>query len=355
MNLSFDTIIAGSGLAGASAAFVLSENERVLVLDARQPGSGASGVPLGLVSPLMARRARPVWRMEEAVRSFHYVLEESKASSRFSACGVRKPARSSEQAIEFKDAAMKWPHHGSWFEPEPATERWPHLFSKYGVLDVMSGGIVHMPDYCQALIRAARERGAASKSACSIEAWEDRGDHISAKLSTNEELTARRLLLCLGEGYTEFPELHALHLHPIKGQWIRLTSPDDLKNSVAVSSRSFLAMDDEGIVVGSSYEHVYSDLEPTEAVITMLHKEACLLVPSLEGSTVIDAGAGVRVTVPEVRLPMLGPLPGRKNVWVFTGLGAKGLLMAPLLARELPKFFAKPSAIPREISVNLHS
>lgn len=293
--------------------------------------------------------------MEEAVKSFHHVLAESKALNHFLASGVRKPARSEEQAIAFKDASAKWPNHGRWFEPESAAERWPYLFTQYGVLEVMSGGAVFMPKFCQTLIYAACNRGAESRSTCSIQRWEESGDSVSVKLSTNEEFTARRLLLCLGEGYTEFSELRALRLHPIKGQWIRLSAPNDLPQSVSISSRSYLARDDKGIVVGSSYEHEYADLEPSHEVIHELHGEARVLVPSLGASTVLDAGAGVRVTVPEIRLPMLGPLPGRKNIWIFTGLGAKGLLMAPFLACELPKFFAKPSAIPKEISVNLPS
>ena len=354
MNHSFDTIIAGSGLAGSCAAFVLSENEQVLILDAEQPGCGASGVPVGLISPLMARRARPVWRMEEAMQSFHHVLAESKAVRHFSASGVRKPARSEEQATEFRDASMKWPDHGRWFEPESAAERWPYLFTQFGVLEVTSGGAVSMPAFCQTLVRAACDRGAESISACAIQGWDDFGDQVTVQLSSNEEFTSRRLLLCLGEGYTEFSELRALRLHPIKGQWIRLISPDNLPQTVAISSGSYLARDDKGIVVGSSYELKYSKIEPTEEVIKKLHREACLLIPSLRRSTVTDAGAGIRVTVPEIRLPMLGSLPGSHNVWIFTGLGAKGLLMAPLLAYELPKFFEKPSAIPKEISVNLH-
>jgi len=40
-------------------------------------------------------------------------------------------------------------------------------------------------------------------------------------------------------------------------------------------------------------------------------------------------------------------------VWVFTGLGSKGLLMAPLLARDLARFFARPEALPPPIRVRL--
>jgi glycine oxidase len=68
---------------------------------------------------------------------------------------------------------------------------------------------------------------------------------------------------------------------------------------------------------------------------------------------VLEPRAGVRVTVPRThspqRLPLVGPLTGRRRVWVFTGLGSKGLLTAPLLARDLGSWLEAPERIPAEV------
>ena len=81
---------------------------------------------------------------------------------------------------------------------------------------------------------------------------------------------------------------------------------------------------------------------------------AARLLPALADAQILDARAGVRVTVPHVasplRLPLLGPLPGQPRLWVFTGLGAKGLLTAPLLAHALPHALTDPSHLPDEVS-----
>ena len=105
------------------------------------------------------------------------------------------------------------------------------------------------------------------------------------------------------------------------------------------------------LIVGSSYERDFSDLEPSDAQSRKILAKAARMLPGLRDATVLNASAGVRVTVPGTRLPMLGPLPGHRNVWIFTGLGSKGLLMAPLLARDLPAFFDAPETIPAEIRV----
>ena len=47
-----------------------------------------------------------------------------------------------------------------------------------------------------------------------------------------------------------------------------------------------------------------------------------------------SAKAAFRATVPD-RLPLVGQMASMENVWVMTGLGARGLLFAPLLAELL--------------------
>ena len=46
---------------------------------------------------------------------------------------------------------------------------------------------------------------------------------------------------------------------------------------------------------------------------------------------------------------MLGPISGSKHLWVFNGLGSKGLLMAPLLARDLELYLDNRDRVPDEI------
>jgi len=64
---------------------------------------------------------------------------------------------------------------------------------------------------------------------------------------------------------------------------------------------------------------------------------------------VLDATAGVRVMTRSNR-PLLGPLPDAERVWTFTGLGSRGLLSAPLLARHLLECLDAPETLPRPVA-----
>jgi glycine/D-amino acid oxidase-like deaminating enzyme len=164
---------------------------------------------------------------------------------------------------------------------------------------------------------------------------------------------ARRVLLALGYGFRRHHELTALNLHALKGQTVRVTRPDALPRDglLPLSGQGYVVPEHDALVVGTSYEHDFTDLTPSDEQTRKILAKASRMLPALKKATVLDATAGVRVTVPGTRLPMLGPLPGRARIWIFTGLGSKGLLMAPLLARNLPTFFEKPETIPPEVRV----
>ena len=94
MNLSFDTIIVGSGLGGATVAATLCTKERILIVDAGEGFTGvyagASSIGSGISSPLMSRRARPVWRMESANTGLNQLIERTSARDLFSRQGILK-------------------------------------------------------------------------------------------------------------------------------------------------------------------------------------------------------------------------------------------------------------------------
>ena len=354
MNPAFDTIIVGAGLAGACAALPLSRRERVLVLEAAHPAAGASGAAAGLVNPLGGLRAKTVWRIDEALEALHTMLEEAGATALFQAGGILHPTADAEQARLFRDAAQPHPPHATWLTADAARERFPGVVTCGGALLVRRGGAIRVPEAVEALLAAARRRGAEVRTGVRVTGWGEEADRAFVNVENDTgRLYARRVLLAMGYGYRLHPELAALNLHALKGQTVRVARPETLPRHslIPLSGQGYVVPDQETLVVGTSYEHDFADLAPSEEQTRQILAKASHMLPILQDATVLDATAGVRVTVPGLRLPMLGPLPGRSRIWIFTGLGSKGLLMAPLLARDLPAFFEKPETIPPEVRV----
>ena len=344
----YDIVIVGGGLAGACAALWLSKSHTVALLEAEKPTSGASGAAAGLINPFKGLRATPMWRHEEALGALHATLEEAYASDLFRATGVFRPALDTKQAEAFQKTAAEYPDQTTWLSPKASGEQYPSVNAPLGGLWIPSGGAVSLSAFTKAMLNAAEKNGAEIRTAVRVMDWEEDG---SVRVDTgNGSFEAKKLLLCLGEGFSTFPELAKLPLHKIKGQTIRLERPPELPDTLpAVSGGVYVVPDRDELVVGSTFEHEFDDLDPDPVVSESLREKAALLIPSLANAPIISEKAGVRVTVPRMRLPLLGPIPGYEHVWIFTALGAKGLMTAPLLARDLSTFLADPEKRPVEV------
>ncbi|GAB5518846.1 MAG: FAD-dependent oxidoreductase [Rhodothermales bacterium] len=352
MNTGYDIVIAGAGLAGAAAAFALSKRYRVAVLEAKQPAAGASGAAAGLVNPFLGRKANPTWRMRDALDHFHQMLDAAEARHLLDARGVLRPASSLKQAKAFQHTAHTHPDLTRWRSPDACRTPYPVLDAPYGALHITAGGALVLPDLIDHLLNAATLRGAALIAPTQVLGWTTSSEAVTVQ-TTKGRFQASRLVLALGHGYTAFPELSALNLHSVKGQTVTVAYPKgwSAKTLPPLSGLSYAVPTTNGFVIGSTYEHTFSDLTPDSTQHPALIAKAAQMLPALAGQPILNATAGARVTVPGTRLPMVGPLPSAPNVWLFTGLGAKGLMMAPMLAAQLAHWFEAPSGIPDELRV----
>ena len=91
-----------------------------------------------------------------------------------------------------------------------------------------------------------------------------------------------------------------------------------------------MSEDQKSCFVGSTFERNFEtvgvDLETACAYIL---PKLYTLYPPLEGIAPLDCKAGVRVATPN-HLPLLKQISPK--VWIFTGLGSKGLLYHSLLS-----------------------
>jgi len=354
MRYDADIIVVGAGLAGACAAFTLSRDHKVHVLESEEPASGASGAAAGLVNPFMGRRARPVWRLREALAAVPSLLERADAAELFPDTGVLRPAVEPEQVAPFQEAAEKHPDLASWLSPATVRDRYPAVQPDRGALFVPRGGAVNVGAMVDALLEAAQAREATIETQAPVLYWRETPDAAVVEVDRGddtEELKADRVLLALGQGYPPFPELRRLGLDGVKGQTVRVRRPESLAGSLPpMSGRGYVVPDDDTLVLGSNYDNNYDDLAPDADATEYILEKTSKMVPGLNEAEVLDETAGVRVMHSETNLPLLGPLPCRERLWVFTALGSKGLLTAPLLALDLPTCLGAPGKVPDSVS-----
>ena len=348
----FDFIVVGAGLAGGCAALALSEHGSVLILEKDRPAAGGSGAAAGLVNPILGIRARPVWRLEEALDALENTVRQAGAWELYRRRATLRPASGEEQCRRFPQTALEYPEHAEWLTPAEVAARYPAVTAPEGALLIKTGGAVDIGRLVHRLIAAAESRGAVLRTGTSVISWSDEGESAVAALTGGERISARFVVLCLGPEYAAFPELKRLRLHRVKGQTIRLSRPQAIPADLPhIAASAYVVQEDGALVAGGSYEHVFDHDRPTAGGTADIIARLRRVLPAIEDARVLEERAGIRVTVPGIRLPMVGPIPGCRRVWIFSGFGAKGLLTAPLAARELPSYIRDPGSIPVDTGV----
>ena len=345
--------IAGAGLAGACAALYLSDAYDVHVIDAEEAASGASGAAAGLVNPLMGRRATLTWRAEEAWNALTETLARARAKSTFTGTGVLRPTTEPKQVRFFKRAASEHPTWCDWLTDTAISERFPSVEAHAGGLWLPRAGAVDVPAFVRAALVRARAAGAAYTPHTRLVDWTPHDDGVEVHTESGGTHTTQRydyVLCCVGQGYPSVPALQPLDLRGIKGQTLTVrpsTPPADLP---PLSGRGYAVPSEDHWVLGSSYEHDFDDLQPSDDATRRILQKTSSMLPALADATVQDVAVGVRVKHAPTNLPLVGPFQHRRT-WVFIGLGSKGLLTAPLIARRLPQWMRETHRVPAAVRV----
>jgi tRNA 5-methylaminomethyl-2-thiouridine biosynthesis bifunctional protein len=178
------------------------------------------------------------------------------------------------------------------------------------------------------------------------------------QLTTSQGLLqSTQLCLAAGAELAKLPMASQLPVHLVRGQvsHVRCDGMADLKT--VICHQGYITPADAAFsgqpehCVGATFDRSRQQAieleEDNEANLALVNK--VLQQPAwFNDALVTSAKAGVRATIPD-HLPLAGQLSN--GIWVLGGLGARGLLFAPLLADHLAANLChEPSPLPIELS-----
>jgi glycine/D-amino acid oxidase-like deaminating enzyme len=100
--------------------------------------------------------------------------------------------------------------------------------------------------------------------------------------------------------------------------------------------------------IGATYEWNDESLTTSEKSKDLLLEHLSVLGDF--SVKIIEQSVGVRPTVLD-RRPIMGQHPGLSKLFIFNGLGTKGYLMAPTLAKDMCAFLLEGKELDKEISL----
>lgn len=313
MNTPRPVLIAGQGLAGTLLARELERRGRGFVIV--DPGHAESGsrAGAGLVNPVTGERwvAAPGWAEKAAgSRAVFHEIEREWGLRLVTELRIRREWRSKAEAEAVRAKVLRG-ELAPWTRPERL---------ETGAAWIEGAWRADLP----ALIAAGRAR------------WAAAGKLREARLDVAEaEAWPGPVVWCVGAAETKVPELR-----PVGGETLELVveSREGWRADVVRHDGVWILPLDGGRAwAGASFvRHEDDRVARREDLRASVRRQ--LADFSWRETAVL---AGRRMTSPD-RAPRSGWLPGREGrEGVFNGLGSKGVLLAPALAREWAERLAR--------------
>ncbi|NNC90489.1 MAG: FAD-binding oxidoreductase [Akkermansiaceae bacterium] len=325
-------VIVGQGLAGTCLAWRLWDRGRAIEVVDRGGLRGSSVVAAGLVSPVTGKGMNPSWRVAEFLplamglyRSVEMVLGEEF----FHRVPVLRLFRDGGERAKFE---AKRAQLERWIE-EVVEGPIAGVNAEWGGVVWKGGGWLDTQRFLEASKGYFREHGLYSER-------EVDADHEAA----NDHIT----VLCqgaagLGSGpFAYLPERRA------KGEILTVRILGMTEGRV-LSRGGWLVPVGGGLYrAGATY--AWDDLEAKPTRQAREELEGVVRTFTDAPYEVIEQLVGVRPIIRRSQ-PVIGPHPDRENLYVFNGLGSKGVLYAPGVAERLANHLCQGVDIEDDLSV----
>jgi glycine/D-amino acid oxidase-like deaminating enzyme len=337
-------LIIGAGLAGTCLAHqLLAKGVSVKILD--QGVNHSSAIAAGMVNPMVFRRMNKSWRLDDFLpeaQAFYLEIEKKLAATFYHPIVIRRFFSSEQERLLWEERA-----NDAAFEPylekiSPADEQNQSANNLFGSGRVKNAFWIDAAGWVQQHAAYFKANGVLVEAPFDSKVWNP------AECKYQGE-SYDFVIFCMGYLQKEEETFAYLPLQQTKGQTL-LVESEFLPEEESLNRKCFvLPYGQKRFRIGATYEF-------NNATLTTTEEGKTFLLETLEAlgtyqPKVIDQVAGVRPTVLD-RRPLMGMHPNYAGVFVFNGLGTKGYMMAPTLARELAEHITANKPLNPEINIS---
>ncbi len=362
--LSSEVVVIGGGVIGAATAYFLcKEGAEVLIVEADDLSSGASGACDGFVSLQTKQLGDHLELARESAQLFPPIVEDLEVDIEYNRCGGLMLARTADQLKELKARAKKLKAAGLEVEtlsPSELKERLPEVSKDIkGASFCAEDSQVNPYKLTLGLAQKAQEMGATILKGCKVENIVVTNNRVREVDTSMGSIHSRRVICAAGTGSNQIGKMIIVDIPilPQRGQILVTESRERLLDLI-VSGAEYLGtkanlaelmpVDEEAlklglgftveqtasgnILIGSTREFAGFDNNTTPDAINAIAKNAIDFLPWIKDLDVIRSFAGLRPYSPD-GLPILGTVKGVKGFYIATGHAGDGICLAPITGK----------------------
>jgi len=347
--MTYDFIIIGQGIAGTTLAInLLKENKKILIID-KETNDNASRVAAGLINPITGKKVVKTWLANETfaeLHQFYPYAEQLLGSSFFHPQVIYKPYLSTQELNHVFSRSTPG-DLGDFVSLESNNQVYkPFIKNNLGGFTITSGGHLDTNTYLNAAEQYFKEKNILVNKAI---------DYKEITIKPNQvkigSYTADKIIFCEGLGALNNPFFNYLPFRPNKGEVLTIKSEAlDLKDIISKNGW-LLPLGNHVFKIGATYENEFETTLPTEANKQILEEklQEIIKVPY----EIIHHQAGVRPANLN-RRPFIGQHPTEDKLYIFNGLGSKGVSLAPYFAKQFVQHLLHNTALHPEADIHTH-
>lgn len=338
-----DYLIVGAGLAGISFAEVAIENNKsVIVFD--NDSQNSSKVAGGLYNPVILKRFSEVWNASEQLKEmnlFYQTIQKRidlKVDHKMPI--LRKFFSIEEQNNWFLASDKKG--LSPFLSSSIKHEQYEGIPAPFGFGEVLQTGYVNTSLLLNTYRSYLHENGLLQQSEFNYSEMKTMNSYVEYN-----GITARHIIFAEGYGLHQNPFFNFLPLDGTKGELFVIKAPSLTLDVIVNTSVFILPLGDGFFKVGATYNWKdKSDLPTEEGKLELLDRINEIISCEFE---IVSHFAGVRPTVRD-RRPLVGTHDTMPQLHILNGLGTRGVMLGPSMAKALYASIEEQIPIASEIN-----
>jgi glycine oxidase len=342
-----ELIIVGKGLAANILALRLKEHQLGYTIIGEESLSNCSRIAAGLWNPIVFKRMTNSWKAGELIaelEEFYTAAEKELHSKFYHERTLIKPFFSEEEKnfwIKKTKGELKYFTDPNIYAPAQQHKNLA-IPDEYGIVNHC--GNIDVQEFLNACEKLHLQTDSIVNEVFDHAQLKIESDHVTYK-----GIKAKGIVFCEGHLVKNNPFFNWLPMNPVKGEIVDIEAEDiGLEKEILNHNAFIFRSHNNSFKVGSTYEWNELNEIPTEKRLSELKEKLKGLITS--PYRVLNHRAGIRPSTLD-RRPIIGAHPQYKNVFVFNGLGTKGVMLAPYLSKNFVYFYLNKSTLNTDVNI----
>jgi len=336
-----DYIIVGDGYAGAFFARQLIKNNKSFIVFSEGKKS-ASQVSAGIINPVVLKKFTTFWKAQEQIDFLKDSLKEI-------------------ETYTGKNYLINAPIHRI-FHDENEQKLWSKKSENSELTNFLDKNFDHIEvvknDFNTGKVNQSARldvngffTGVFSFLENTSQLIKEKFDYskINTVDSTYKDIEFGNIIFCEGMGVKENPFFSDILVNANKGHHIKVKLSEPLSQNITIKKKHFLFPTDNGLYFyGGTYDREQLHSHIDDSAVEQLVNGLSEIYPY--DFEVKEVNFGFRPTVKD-RRPIIGKHAEYEKMYVFNGLGARGILNGCYFSKTLYDFIENNAPLPAEVNM----